>query len=366
MPKRSSKQNHEQGDPAPATAGIDKLHLDLNNPRLPESVLGKSEREILEYLHREGTLLELAESFLDNKYLPDEPLIGVRRQDGEIDVIEGNRRLATLLILLNRPIAKGLRLDVAPTQAQLKELDAVPVRVVANRDAVRPFVGFRHIGGLKKWPAESKARYVFQEVESLAKQGDSEPFKTLGRRVGSRAGPMRASYASIALLRQARDEEDFDYQPLVDERRFGVWLRAYDAVKVREYIGFGNPVSYREVKRAVQRVNTRRVVEILRDLLPDGELPPVLDDSRDISVYADVLADTQARRVLRETRNLDAARLLVVDEGVEVAIRRLIRQIDVLSDKAAKSQIVESMKAAADELFGKAKVLRAVIHRVDE
>ena len=198
MPKRSSKQNHEQGDPAPATAGIDKLHLDLNNPRLPESVLGKSEREILEYLHREGTLLELAESFLDNKYFPDEPLIGVRRQDGEIDVIEGNRRLATLLILLNRPIAKGLRLDVAPTQAQLKELDAVPVRVVANRDAVRPFVGFRHIGGLKKWPAESKARYVFQEVESLAKQGDSEPFKTLGRRVGSRAGPMRASSTNAA------------------------------------------------------------------------------------------------------------------------------------------------------------------------
>lgn len=361
MPPRSAKDKNDS--PPEGHISVERLHLDRENPRLPEHLLKNPEGKILEYFYEEGTLLELAESFLDNGYFAEEPLIVHRRTDGDYDVFEGNRRLATLLILFQRPVAKDLRLDVTPTKQQLSRLRFLPVREVASRDEVRPYVGFRHIGGMKKWAAEAKARYVYTEIEALAKLGDSAPFKTLARRVGSIARAMRASYAAIALIRKARDEEGFDYQSLIDERRFGVWLRAYDAPKIRAYINFGDPTEYADVKKALRDVDTRRLAEVLNDFVSNDGNPPVMDDSRDMTLYAAVLADAKARKILRKTKNLEAAAYLVADETLISNLNKLIHRMEALQDKALQTKMDEHAQSAADELVRAARALHAVIHR---
>jgi hypothetical protein len=79
---------------------LDELHLDPTNPRLPEEVQDGSEEAILRYVRENGELTELARSFADNGYFVQEPVLVVQRQQGGYKVVEGNRRVATLKLLL--------------------------------------------------------------------------------------------------------------------------------------------------------------------------------------------------------------------------------------------------------------------------
>lgn len=352
---------------------VTKLHLDPENPRLPEQLQDAKEPEILEYMVRDEALLELAESLADNGYFKHEPLLVVARTGDGFDVVEGNRRLATLLVLLDRPVAKGQSLNVKLSADRKAELSTVPCRVLDSREEVEPYVGYRHIGGMKKWPAEAKARYVVDQIEKLVKKrNDPEPFKTLGRRVGSNTRPMRHSYVSLTLLRLARDEGSFDLQILLDERRFGVWLRAYDTPKIRRYIGFesddGEPTTYAEVRTAIKKVSVKRLVEVLRDFVPrtPGE-PVIMDDSRDMSAYGAVLENDRARAVMRKRRSLDEARLLVTDEALSIKIERLARNAENLLIDVHGTLPDADLRAATEQLWQAAKALRSAANReIDE
>src|SRR4051812_34026952 len=185
---------------------LEELRLDPQNPRLPEEVQDSTQEEILEYLARQATLEELARSFVDNGYFAHEPLL-VEKLDDHYVVLEGNRRLAALKILLQAPeaTANGLTLAVdAPIPERAAELSAVPC-LWATREEVRKYLGFRHIGGIKTWSAEAKARYLYDDVERTVAQEVENPFADVARRVGSNAQGVRTSYTAMALLRAARE-----------------------------------------------------------------------------------------------------------------------------------------------------------------
>src|SRR5207245_10517009 len=100
--------------------------------------------------------------------------------------IEGNRRVATLKILHAAPEAEDIRFsDIDLTKVDLKRLTQVPSYIVEARDEVHRFLGFRHIGGIKTWSAEAKARYLAAEIDRAAADGALNPFAAVGRTVGS-------------------------------------------------------------------------------------------------------------------------------------------------------------------------------------
>ncbi len=145
------------------------LRLDPDNPRLPEDLQGTDQQRLLRYLSDETVLDELIQSFADNGFFEHEPLIGHEDDRLGLVVLEGNRRLAALKILLGEPEARdeGLEpvLELAPTDERLGELRDVPMYVVADRDEVHKYLGYRHIGGIKTWSAEAKARYLMREAD---------------------------------------------------------------------------------------------------------------------------------------------------------------------------------------------------------
>ena len=156
-------------DTRQSTAISVQNRLDSENPRLPEHLHGADQEELLKYLHANAALGELATSFVDNSFFVHEPLIVSQPDEtGTHSVLEGNRRLAALTILLRLDTAKALDLafaiDPVPTAEQLGELREIPCFVVERPEDVHRFLGFRHIGGLKTWSAEAKARYLLAEV----------------------------------------------------------------------------------------------------------------------------------------------------------------------------------------------------------
>ncbi|MFX0207886.1 MAG: hypothetical protein ACFFDT_17995, partial [Candidatus Hodarchaeota archaeon] len=80
---------------------ISELLLDAENFRiLPEDKV-TSQREILELMERDFDLIPLGQSMADNGYFLVEPLIGIPGPNRKIIIVEGNRRLATLIFLTN-------------------------------------------------------------------------------------------------------------------------------------------------------------------------------------------------------------------------------------------------------------------------
>src|SRR4051794_19709698 len=103
MPRR---REAPQRAPRREDVAVSDLLLDPLNPRLPEDLQGSPQGELLRYLYEEAVLDELIQSFSDNGYFEHEPLIAYRdrRLRGWV-VLEGNRRLAALKILLREPEA---------------------------------------------------------------------------------------------------------------------------------------------------------------------------------------------------------------------------------------------------------------------
>jgi len=161
---------------------VERLRLDPRNPRLPERLHSAAQSEILRFLWEREVLDELVRSYLDNGFFQHEPLI-VLAEEGGYTVVEGNRRLAALMISLELPPAAGIEMPGLEAGDELRRVLAkVPCFEVSDRREVHAYVGFRHIGGIKTWEPEAKARYILTEIRSLVAKGVREPFRKLGRR----------------------------------------------------------------------------------------------------------------------------------------------------------------------------------------
>ena len=343
------------------TVAIRALKLDARNPRLPERVRDKPQSELLKYLHRYGTLEELAQSYIDHGYFRHEPLIVLEEDQAGKVVIEGNRRLAALKILLGEPDADGLEFTIDAPKERVQGLSAVPCVFVANRQEVSAYIGFRHIGGIKTWEPEAKARYILAEVRQLVNGGSANPFRDLGRRVGSNAQAIRNSYLAIRILDFAREEFSADVNAL-QEGRFGVWLRCMNSTDIRKHIGLGRGVTHEEIEDSLVRMNGRRLNEVIQDLTTrPGERRPLLADSRNVTAYGRVLVNEDAYRTLRATEDLDLARKVIDDVDIASRTRRLVREIKLLMEAMHDAAMTDELSGAVNDLYTHARSLQSII-----
>ncbi|HZL19727.1 MAG TPA: hypothetical protein VFG23_18480 [Polyangia bacterium] len=361
MPDSSNSERATKLKKELAELPVSKLLLDPENPRLPEELQGEEDQQLLlEYFFREGVLLELAQSLVDNGYFTHEPLIALKAEHGKYLVLEGNRRLATLFVLLGQPAAtaQDLTFDLDISKDRVTELGHVPCYVVDSRDDAQTFLGFRHIGGIKKWPADAKARYLAAESDRIAKKTESDPFYVVGRQVGSNAQGIRNYYSAIGILRHARDEFGIDTVYIVNNR-FGVWLRCMNSAEIKNYIGFNGARSYPEVRKAFQNLRKKPLVEVLGDLQPREELRAVLQDSRDVTDYGRILANDLAHRTLRRFGDFTVARQVISEAELPVRLKRLATQIEVITSDLGHYEVAQDVVDATDDVYKAARSLRA-------
>src|SRR5688572_19331819 len=109
------------------TVPYDELVLDPQNPRLPEELQGRPQSEIFDYFYDKGVLEELVESMLDNGFFEHEPIIALKPdRRGQRVVVEGNRRLAALMLIHGHEATEGRAILESPTRDQLKRLKDIP------------------------------------------------------------------------------------------------------------------------------------------------------------------------------------------------------------------------------------------------
>lgn len=139
---------------------VSELLYDSKNPRLVEAGAAESQKEILRILWREFAVDEIALSIAANGYFPYEPLFATK-EDGKLVVVEGNRRLAAVRLLVDADLRRDVgATDLPPISASAKKaLDTLPV-VICSRSEIWQYVGFKHVNGPQQWQSYSKARYI--------------------------------------------------------------------------------------------------------------------------------------------------------------------------------------------------------------
>ncbi len=312
-------------------ATIDELDLDPENPRLPEGHEGRSQPALLETMARDYSLIELARSFVDNGYFQEEPLATLRH-NGRLKVVEGNRRLAALRLLSDPALIEQLRLGSdwieLTEQWQERPIETVPVLIYESRAEITPFLGFRHISGVRRWEPRAKARFL----NSLLEEGQWD-FAEAARLVGSNRPTVRNNYVAYRILLQARDEFGFDTTRL--ESDFGVFLRALSSAPVKQHmaveIGEAPPA---ELRRPVPPDRSEQLRELIAWIFGmDGE-PPVIRESRDITKLGWVLSDPEALAVLRTSRDFNLA--LSYTRGEEESLLENLRKASYHLDEAKR------------------------------
>lgn len=316
---------------------VGQLELDSANPRLPEEIQGKSEEEVLDYLYRNFDLDELASSFSENGYFDEEPLVAVPRKmpkefaakdpaalkddehykkflrsgETKLVVVEGNRRLAAIKILISPDLRHRLRIQHWPmlNDAVRQDLMKLPVIVYVNRSEVLPYLGVRHISGIKRWEPFAKARYVADLIQKGLTMEDIE------RRIGDRNNSAKKSYLCYRLVKQI-EGHGVDVDGAKDH--FSYLLLAINQLSVRQFLGISSEWRSTRVVNA-KGIKFKNLTYLFKWLFGDGEILPLIVESRDITnKLAPILRSREATKQLFSGMDLETA--FAYTEGEEAML----------------------------------------------
>lgn len=301
-------------NPAPASINyfqVENLRLDPDNPRLAETMQEATQDDLLLELYRSFDLKPLLLSMSQHGYFDEEPLIGVRAPDGNADdecitVVEGNRRLAALQLLLfetARTTVRALALPEVSPYAR-ERLNPVPVKVYPSRDDVVAYLGVRHIRGVKDWNPMAKARYVRRLVDS------GMTTREIARSIGVQRGTVRQWLLTLYLLEQANMEADTPWNTPPDEFKFSWLYTALNYGSVTDYLSLRRPKQDDPEPQPVAKDSLPRLDHLMRDLYgpPSGDSQRAkVRDSRELRQLAAVYASPDALGKLRSGVSLKEA-----------------------------------------------------------
>lgn len=228
---------------------VGRLLLDTENPRLASGVNGRTQDDLLKILWDEMAVDEVALSIAANGFFREEPLFVIPDGKGKYVVVEGNRRLAAVILLRDEVKRKKIGAIDLPTLSgpNWKKLDTLPVSVYDNRQQLWQYFGFRHINGPKPWDAFSKAQYVAEVHENFR-----IPLDEIANSIGDRHATVVRLYRGYKLLEQAEKDAGFNREDRVRNRfYFSHLYTAADQPEFQKFLGItGKPPKGAPVPRS--------------------------------------------------------------------------------------------------------------------
>jgi len=152
--------------------------LDDENPRLPERIADRTQVGLFKWMAKQYNTLEVARSISEHGYFDSEPVIAIRA-GRKLTVVEGNRRLTAVKLLLDDRLRQSLNLEDAAEWNELANAaeleDRIPVQIARNRREVAPIIGYRHIAGIEPWDPWAKAVMSRAQLYNRIQDGSINP-----------------------------------------------------------------------------------------------------------------------------------------------------------------------------------------------
>jgi hypothetical protein len=191
---------------APERVSVEDLYLDPKNPRLAEDGFGIEDQvQILKVLWKERAVNEIVDSIAASGYWPQEVLFATR-EEGKLVVVEGNRRLSAVKLLLSRELQKEVGATGVPSigKSLRESLLHLPV-VEYTREQLWEYVGFKHVNGPQDWDSIAKAEYIARVHSDYG-----QSLENIAKTIGDDNATVKRLYKGFTVLRQAEREQVFD------------------------------------------------------------------------------------------------------------------------------------------------------------
>ena len=300
----------------PTKVPVDCLRLDRENPRLTGRTDHRSDEALVAELYDSAELDELLQSMTSNGYLDIEPLVVMEAPEpGELVVLEGNRRLASVLLLSDLAFASRVSSEAGLSRLTIPEIpkslrptfEQVTVYRVADRIQARPLIGFKHINGPQKWQAYAKARFAAKWYNE-----SDLGLNDIARAIGDRHDTIKRMVSAIYVLEQASKEGLFEVEDRFPSK-FN-FSHLYTALSRSQYMAYlGLPTGWARYDPKPNPVPAEKLEElgqVLRWIYgyqPDNEEQVVKKQNPDIKRLGEVLAKPEALHELIATADLARA-----------------------------------------------------------
>ncbi|MGD1082909.1 MAG: ParB N-terminal domain-containing protein [Candidatus Sulfotelmatobacter sp.] len=214
-------QAETQAPPAPTGGGYQRVELkdlllDLRNPRMAELGITSSatQFDLVKALWEEMAVEEVAMSIAYNGYFEHEPLFVEATSGGKYIVIEGNRRLAAVMLLVDASLRQRVKATKLPaiSKEAADELRELPVIITTRKESWR-YLGFKHVNGPATWGSYAKAEYIAHVHNDYG-----IPLEEIAKQIGDYNSTVLRMYRGLMIVEQAEEAKVFKRTDIAKNR----------------------------------------------------------------------------------------------------------------------------------------------------
>ena len=296
---------------------VNWLKLDHENPRLVSVDEMASDAKIIAQLYRGEDLGELLQSIAASGYIDIEPLI-VMEQADTLVVLEGNRRLAVVLLFRDSNLAgqvfqtERVRIEVPEISKQHKAtFDKISVYRVASREDARSFIGFKHINGAAKWASYAKAKFAADWYRKGTGNGQTS-LEDIAAKIGDKHDTIKRMVNAIYVLEQADTAGEFQITDRMSPRlNFSHLYTALSRASYMHFLGLEAAWTRHDPNPTpIPSDKLNKLGEVLLWIYGSKEEnvePVIKSQNPDIKHLGQVLENPEGLTVLRATGSLREA-----------------------------------------------------------
>jgi hypothetical protein len=288
------------------------LLLDAENPRIVEFGLGEKPKQfdITKALWERMAVNEVAMSIAWNGYFEHEPLFIEEDAKGQVTVIEGNRRLAAVKLLLDPELRRKVGATDLPDidkidprrRADLAELPGM----LTTRKELWRYLGFKHVNGPATWGAYAKAQYV-----SKVHNEYHVPLDEIAQQIGDYNNTVERQYHGLMVIEQAERAKVFDRTNVKRKKGFE-FSHIYEGLSregIQKFLGLNR--ESRSKKDPVPSNRMKQLGELLEWLYGNNAKniePRMRTQAKDLETLSAVLLSKEGVAALRNGLSLELAR----------------------------------------------------------
>ena len=281
-----------------------ELYFDEKNPRLVEYAPLKSEDRIIQVLWENMAVNEIVMSILANGFFENEALYAVN-ENNKLIVVEGNRRLAAVKLILNPEKNRGMTKYVSKISDSLRQKleEGLPVILLEKREDAWRYIGFKHVNGAVKWDSYAKAEYIAQVHNDY-----NVPLNDIAEQIGDSNKITIKLYQGLMVLRQADEETDFKISDVYYNRVY--FSHVYTAIIYEGFQSYLGIDITQHIDKPVPKEHLEQLEEVMFWILgsKSKKIKPIIrSQNPDIRYLNQVLLSSDAIQALRATNDLELA-----------------------------------------------------------
>lgn len=322
---------------------VGDLTFDPQNPRFPSEKIGAQDKDVFQYMLENVNLVDLLLSIATQGYFPGEPLLATpsTTKPGKYEVLEGNRRLAALILLLSpelAPIKKDTVKKIAD-EARFKPKE-VPVLIYDSRQEVLQYLGYRHITGVAQWDSLAKARYLAHLRDQYKNLDYVSATKELAKIIGSRSDYVHRLLSGFQIYKKIEENNFFKIPDLKEENfKFSVLTTALSYKNINNYV---TPTDIEESVEEIKTINIGHLKDLTEWMFKEFEGRTRLGESRNLKTLNAIISAPRAFKAFKDNgRPLEEAKFLT-NEPKEIFSSAIQQALDRILDAKLQSHQVET------------------------